>query len=47
MIEEIFEVMWAISAEGVSVPLVEHDARLALQGANDPYAMDWGLVTMF
>jgi branched-chain amino acid transport system ATP-binding protein len=46
MVEKIFEVVRAISAEGVTVLLVEQNARLALQAANRGYVMDSGLVTM-
>jgi branched-chain amino acid transport system ATP-binding protein len=46
MVETIFEVVRAISAEGMTVLLVEQNARLALQAANRGYVMDSGLVTM-
>jgi branched-chain amino acid transport system ATP-binding protein len=36
----------AISGEGMTVLLVEQNARLALQAANRGYVMDSGLVTM-
>jgi branched-chain amino acid transport system ATP-binding protein len=35
-----------ISGEGLTVLLVEQNARLALQAANRGYVMDSGLVTM-
>ncbi|PXW13597.1 branched-subunit amino acid ATP-binding cassette transporter, partial [Paraburkholderia caballeronis] len=35
-----------ISKEGITVLLVEQNARLALQAANRGYVMDSGLVTM-
>ncbi len=35
-----------ISKEGLTVLLVEQNARLALQAANRAYVMDSGLVTM-
>ena len=35
-----------ISKEGITVPLVEQNARLALQAANRGYVMDSGLVAM-
>jgi branched-chain amino acid transport system ATP-binding protein len=35
-----------ISSEGLTVLLVEQNARLALQAANRGYVMDSGLVTM-
>ncbi|KQR90355.1 ABC transporter ATP-binding protein [Burkholderia sp. Leaf177] len=46
MVEKIFEVVREISAEGLTVLLVEQNARLALQAANRGYVMDSGLVTM-
>jgi branched-chain amino acid transport system ATP-binding protein len=46
MVEKIFEVVRAVSAEGMTVLLVEQNARLALQAANRGYVMDSGLVTM-
>jgi len=46
MVETIFEVVREISSEGLTVLLVEQNARLALQAANRGYVMDSGLVTM-
>jgi branched-chain amino acid transport system ATP-binding protein len=46
MVEKIFEVVRTISGEGMTVLLVEQNARLALQAANRGYVMDSGLVTM-
>ena len=46
MVEKIFEVVRTISGEGITVLLVEQNARLALQAANRGYVMDSGLVTM-
>jgi len=46
MVEKIFEVVREISKEGLTVLLVEQNARLALQAANRGYVMDSGLVTM-
>ena len=46
MVEKIFEVVREISAEGLTVLLVEQNARLALQAANRGYVMDSGTVTM-
>jgi len=46
MVEKIFEVVRTISQEGITVLLVEQNARLALQAANRGYVMDSGLVTM-
>ncbi|WP_061171690.1 ABC transporter ATP-binding protein [Caballeronia hypogeia] len=46
MVEKIFEVVREISKEGITVMLVEQNARLALQAANRGYVMDSGSVTM-
>ncbi|RKP43625.1 ABC transporter ATP-binding protein [Trinickia fusca] len=46
MVEKIFEVVRDISKEGLTVLLVEQNARLALQAANRGYVMDSGMVTM-
>ncbi len=46
MVEKIFEVIRSISAEGVTILLVEQNARLALQAAHRAYVMESGLVTM-
>jgi branched-chain amino acid transport system ATP-binding protein len=46
MVEKIFEVVREISKEGLTVLLVEQNARLALQAANRGYVMDSGAVTM-
>jgi branched-chain amino acid transport system ATP-binding protein len=46
MVEKIFEVVRDISAQGVTILLVEQNARLALQAAHRGYVMDSGLITM-
>ena len=46
MVEKIFEGVRDISAQGVTVLLVEQNARLALQAAHRGYVMDSGLITM-
>uniref|UniRef100_UPI003F492878 ABC transporter ATP-binding protein n=1 Tax=Cupriavidus yeoncheonensis TaxID=1462994 RepID=UPI003F492878 len=46
MVEKIFEVVRDISAQGVTVLLVEQNARLALQAAHRGYVMESGLITM-
>lgn len=46
MVEKIFEVVRTISAQGVTILLVEQNARLALQAAHRAYVMDSGLVTI-
>jgi len=46
MVEKIFEVIRTISAQGITILLVEQNARLALQAAHRGYVMESGLVTM-
>lgn len=46
MVEKIFEVVRNISSEGVTILLVEQNAKLALQAAHRAYVMDSGLITM-
>ncbi|CAG9169027.1 ABC transporter ATP-binding protein [Cupriavidus pinatubonensis] len=46
MVEKIFEVVRNVSAQGVTVLLVEQNARLALQAAHRGYVMESGLITM-
>src|SRR3954471_2601075 len=46
MVEKIFEVIRNVSAQGVTILLVEQNARLALQAAHRGYVMDSGLITM-
>ncbi|MFT5642483.1 MAG: branched-chain amino acid transport system ATP-binding protein [Janthinobacterium sp.] len=46
MVEKIFEVIRNVSAEGVTILLVEQNAKLALQAADRGYVMDSGLITM-
>ncbi len=46
MVEKIFEVIRTISAQGMTILLVEQNAKLALQAANRAYVMESGLVTM-
>lgn len=46
MVEKIFEVVRTISKDGITVLLVEQNARLALQAADRGYVMDSGTVTM-
>lgn len=47
MVEKIFEVIRDISAQGITILLVEQNARLALQAANRCYVMESGVVTMY
>ncbi len=46
MVEKIFEVIRTVSAQGITILLVEQNAKLALQAAHRGYVMDSGLVTM-
>jgi branched-chain amino acid transport system ATP-binding protein len=46
MVEKIFEVIRNVSAQGVTILLVEQNAKLALQAAHRAYVMDSGLITM-
>jgi branched-chain amino acid transport system ATP-binding protein len=46
MVEKIFEVVRTVSAQGITILLVEQNARLALQAANRGYVMESGLITM-
>jgi branched-chain amino acid transport system ATP-binding protein len=45
MVEKIFEVIRAVSAKGVTVLLVEQNARLALAAADRGYVMESGMIT--
>jgi branched-chain amino acid transport system ATP-binding protein len=46
MVEKIFEVIRNVSNEGITILLVEQNAKLALQAAHRGYVMDSGIVTM-
>jgi branched-chain amino acid transport system ATP-binding protein len=46
MVDYIFEVIRNVSKEGVTILLVEQNAKLALQAASRGYVMDSGLITM-
>jgi branched-chain amino acid transport system ATP-binding protein len=46
MVEKIFEVIRDVSAQGITVLLVEQNAKLALQAADRGYVMDSGVITM-
>ena len=46
MVEKIFEVVREIRSHGMTILLVEQNARLALQAADRGYVMESGLITM-
>ena len=46
MVERIFEVVRAIAAEGVTLLLVEQNARLALETSHRGYVLDGGTITI-
>jgi branched-chain amino acid transport system ATP-binding protein len=46
MVEKIFEVIRTIAAEGVTMLLVEQNARLALEVSHRGYVLDGGVVTI-
>jgi branched-chain amino acid transport system ATP-binding protein len=46
MVEKIFEVIRTISAQGITILLVEQNAKLALEAADRAYVMESGLITM-
>jgi len=46
MVEKIFETIRDISAQGVSILLVEQNAKLALEAAQRGYVMEGGLITL-
>jgi branched-chain amino acid transport system ATP-binding protein len=46
MVEKIFEVIRDVSKQGITILLVEQNAKLALQAADRGYVMESGSVTM-
>ncbi|MGH8679249.1 MAG: ABC transporter ATP-binding protein [Burkholderiales bacterium] len=46
MVEKIFEVVRGISQDGVTILLVEQNAKLALEVSNRGYVMESGLITL-
>ena len=46
MVETIFDVVRSLSASGMTILLVEQNARLALQMADRAYVMESGLITL-
>jgi branched-chain amino acid transport system ATP-binding protein len=46
MVEKIFDVIRDVSNQGITILLVEQNARLALQAAHRAYVMESGTITM-
>jgi branched-chain amino acid transport system ATP-binding protein len=46
MVDKIFEVIRSVSGKGMTVLLIEQNARLALKAAHRAYVMDSGLISM-
>ena len=46
LVKKIFETIRAISAEGVTILLVEQNARLALETSHRGYVMESGLISL-
>jgi branched-chain amino acid transport system ATP-binding protein len=46
MVQKIFETVRAVAREGVTLLLVEQNARLALECCDRAYVMESGLITL-
>ncbi len=46
MVQKIFETIRAVAREGVTILLVEQNARLALEASSRGYVMETGLITL-
>jgi len=46
LVEKVFEVIRAVAAEGMTILLVEQNARLALEVCSRGYVMESGLITL-
>jgi branched-chain amino acid transport system ATP-binding protein len=46
MVEKVFELVRAVAAEGMTILLVEQNARLALEVCSRGYVMESGLITL-
>jgi len=46
MVQKIFEVVREVSRRGVTILLIEQNAKLALQVSQRGYVMDGGIVTL-
>ncbi|MFN7220180.1 MAG: ABC transporter ATP-binding protein, partial [Burkholderiales bacterium] len=45
MVQKIFEVVREVAAQGMTILLIEQNAKLALQVSHRAYVMDGGLVS--
>ena len=46
MVQKIFEVIRAVAAQGMTIRLIEQNARLALQTSQRGYIMESGEITL-
>ena len=46
MVQKVFETVLAVSAEGVTILLIEQNAKLALEVSNRGYVMESGAITL-
>ncbi len=46
MVQKIFEVIRAVAAEGMTVLLIEQNAKLALESSQRAYVMESGTITL-
>ena len=46
MVQKIFEVIRAVAAQGMTILLIEQNARLALQTSQRGYVMESGEITL-
>ena len=46
MVQKIFEVVRAVAADGMTILLIEQNARLALQSSQRGYVMESGEITL-
>jgi branched-chain amino acid transport system ATP-binding protein len=46
MVQKVFETVLAISGEGVTILLIEQNAKLALEVSNRGYVMESGTITL-
>jgi len=46
MVQKVFETIIAVSKEGVTILLIEQNAKLALEVSNRGYVMESGVITL-